>query len=324
MKRRVCVLAMLSLLAVRVVRVSAQEADPSLIAAQENQLSEARSLAALGSWSDAEKVVRGFLETHSASPDGHYLLGYLLFKRKNAKASLAEYTEGAKYRTPSAADFEAIAGDYVLLHDYPDAAKWFAKAVELDPGNFRVHYFLARALYNENRFEDAVRAFEECLKLDPASVKATDNLGLSYEGLGRMEEAEAAYRLAISRQEGVGDKDPGPYVNLGALLITTGKPEEAVPLLQTAVRLDEKLLAAHRELGKAYSYLGQLEKAQQELERTVELSPDTAVPHYLLAQVYRKRGLLDKAQAETDRYRALVAAHSTDADSTGGQVQSQP
>lgn len=288
--------------------------------APDDLLREARSLAAAGNLSGSEHLIRRYLETHRSSADAHYLLGYLLFRQKNAKASLAEYTEAARYQTPKAADLEAVASDYVLLHDYPDAARWFSKSVEWDPKNFRTRYFLARTLYNENRFQDAVRAFEECLKLDPKSVKAKDNLGLAYEGLGRVEEAEAAYRTAIAWQSDATPKDPGPYIDLGALLVDQGRPGDAVPLLEAAIRLDPRLIAAHRELGKAYSHLDQLEKAQEELERTVALAPNAAATHYLLAQVYRRRGLADKAQAETEKYRALVAAHSTDSDTSLDQA----
>jgi tetratricopeptide (TPR) repeat protein len=288
--------------------------------APDDPLREARGLASTGDLSGAERLVRRYVETHRSSADAHYLLGYLLFRQKNAKASLAEYTEAARYRTPQAADLEAVAGDYVLLHDYPDAARWFSKAVEWDPTNFRTRYFLARALYNENRFDEAVRAFEECLKLDPKSVKAKDNQGLAYEGLGRMEEAEAAYRTAIAWQSHAALKDSGPHLDLGAFLVSVGRPGEAIPVLEEAIRIDPLLIAAHRELGKAYSHLDQFEKAQEELERTVALAPDAPAPHYLLAQVYRRRGFTDKAQAETERYRALVATHSTDSEASLDQA----
>ncbi len=284
--------------------------------APDDPLREARGLAASGDLSGSERLVRHYLEIHRSSAEAHYLLGYLLFRQKNGKASLAEYTEAARYRTPTAADLEAVAGDYVLLHDYPDAARWFAKAVEWDPTNFRARYFLARALYNENRFDEAVRAFDECLKLDPKSVKAKDNQGLAYEGLGRDEEAETAYRTAIAWQSNAASKNSGPYVDLGALLVNAGRPGEAVPLLEEAIRIDPLLVAAHRELGKAYSHLDEFEKAQAELERTVALAPDAAGPHYLLAQVYRRRGFADKARAETEKYRALAATHSADDDAS--------
>lgn len=275
-------------------------------------LREARAAIAANNLATAAKLTSQYMESHRNSADGHFLLGYIFFKQQKPKASLAEYTEGAKYRTPTAYDLEVVASDYVLLDDYPDAVKWYSKAVEWDPANFQARYYLGRAKYAENLFEDAIEAFSVCLKLDPHSVKAKDNLGLSLEALGRTEEALAAYRTAIAWQAGGEVKDAGPYVNLGALLSKTGHAGEAVPLLLEAVQIEPAGVNGHRELGKAYAHLEQFDKARQELERSIELAPQVAAPHYLLAQVYRKLGLLDKAQAETDRYRALTSTHSSD------------
>jgi tetratricopeptide (TPR) repeat protein len=301
-----------------------REPDSALLAAQRavadvtaqissplDSLAEARSLVEGNRFTEAESLVRRYLDTHRTSADGHYLLGYVLFKQRKAKESLAEYTEAAQYRKPTAAELEAVAGDYVLLHDYPDADKWFSLAVEWDPASFQARYLLARAKYAENRFDEAVAAFLECLKLDPRSVKAEDNLGLSYEGLDKTDEALAAYHQAIL-WEGSEGKDANPYIDLGALLVNANQASEAIEPLLKAVELAPGEMRAHRELGKAYAHLGHLEKAQREFEKTVELAPDVASPHYLLAQVYRKRGLTQKAQAESDRYRELTSTHSSD------------
>jgi len=277
----------------------------------ENSLSEARSFIESGKLDDAEQVIRRYLAMHTDSADGHYLLGYLLFRKQDAKASLAEYTEGAKYRKPSANDLEVVGGDYVLLHDYADADKWFTKSVQWDPGNFQTLYYLGRAKYNENRFDEAVEVFLRCLKIDPKSIKAEDNLGLSYEGLGRTDDAMTAYRAAISWQT-ESPKDSGPYVNLGALLVNTERSSEAVPYLLEAVQISPDEMRTHRELGKAYLHLNQLQQAQTELEKSAQLAPQNAPVHFILAQVYRKLGLTDKARGEAERYAQLAKAHSTD------------
>lgn len=271
---------------------------------------EARSLLNAGKVIEAERVMRRYLEIHKASADGHFLLGYVLFKKQDPKASLAEYTEGAKYRVPGVADLEVVASDYVLLKDYLDADKWFTKAVEWNPQDTLGWYYLGRTKYNENRFEEAIHAFQQCLELDPRNVKAKDNLGLSYEGLNRTDEASAAYRTAIEWQRDAAEKNPGPYLDLGSLLVETDHVEEGLPHLLEAVRLSPEDYRTHRALGKAYTRLNQLEKARAELEKAVELAPQNAPVHFMLAQVYRKQGLMDKVKAETDRYAALTGTRS--------------
>jgi tetratricopeptide (TPR) repeat protein len=274
-------------------------------------LAEARSLLDLGKLDQAEQVTRRYLELHKSSADGHYLLGYILFKRQDAKSSLAEYTEGARYRKPGAADLEAVAGDYVLLKDYPDADKWFTKAVEWNPKDSLGWYYLGRTKYNENRFEEAVDAFEQCLKLDPRNVKAEDNLGLSFEGLNQTDKALTAYRTAIAWQKDAVDKNVGPVFDLGSLLVEDNRAEEALPYLLDAAGIAPEDYRVHRQLGKAYMHLNQLEQAGNELEKAVQLAPENAAVHFMLSQVYRRQGLTDKARIESERYAALAHTQSS-------------
>jgi len=274
-------------------------------------LQEIRSLVELGKLRDAEQLTRRYLAIHKNSGEGHYLLGYVLFKEEDAKSSLAEYTEGAKYRKPTAADLEAVAGDYVLLKDYPDADKWFSKAVEWNPSDALGWYYLGRTKYNENRFDEAIVAFEKCLKLDPRSVKAEDNLGLSYEGLNRIDEAIAAYHTAIDWQADSADKNSGPFLDLGSLLVDNDRSPEALPYLLEAAKLSPRDFRVHRQLGKTYAHLNQLEKAAAEFEQAVNLAPENAPIHFMLAQVYRRRGLMEKAKAETERYAKLTESNTS-------------
>jgi tetratricopeptide (TPR) repeat protein len=280
--------------------------------APDSPLAEARSLVGLGRSGEAESVVRRYLEAHKNSADAHYLLGYILFKKQDARASLAEYTEGAKSRTPSPADLEAVAADYVLLKDYPDADKWFTKAVEWNPADALGWYYLGRTKYNENRFEEAIHAFEQCLKLEPRNVKAEDNLGLSYEGLNRTAEAMTAYRTAIAWQAGVAAKDSGPLFDLGSLLVDSNRAQEGMPYLLEAARISPGDSRVHRQLGKAYTHLGRLDQARAELEKAAELAPQNAPIHFMLAQVYRKQGFQDKAKLENERYAALAGGGSSE------------
>jgi Flp pilus assembly protein TadD len=228
-----------------------------------------------------------------------------------ATASLEEFTAGAKFRSPSAADLKIVALDYVLLADYPDADKWLTKMLEWTPSDSEGWYYLGRVKYNENRFAEAITAFQRCLKLDPKNVKAEDNLGLALAGLGRNGEAAAAYDRAIAWQAESLTKSPGPYIDLGSLLIDENRPQDAVTLLLRAIEIAPRESRAHELLGKAYTRVEDFPKAQAELENAIELTPEAPNLHCMLAPVYRKRGLTEKAKAEYGRCSALTGTHST-------------
>jgi tetratricopeptide (TPR) repeat protein len=287
------------LLALLVVATLAGQPQP------QDALSETRRLIAQDQFEQAKTSIAKVMQERADLTDAHYLLGYILFKQHDAKASLAEYTEGAKYRSPSAADLEVVASDYVLLNDYPDADRWFTKALEWNPGDALAWYYLGRVKYNENRFEEALTAFGRCLALDPKNVKAEDNLGLSLQGLGRHVQAEAAFRKALEWQAGAAEKESGPWLDLGSLLVEQERPLDALPFLQEAARLTPDDFRMHRQLGKAYLHLGQFQQAQTALAKAISLAPDNAPLHFMLSQVYQKLGLRDKARAETERYTQL-------------------
>ena len=274
------------------------------------ELFRARTLLAQGNVQDAENAAREYVSAHKDSADGHYLLGLILFRKADARESLAEYTQGAKYRTPSAFDLLIVGSDYVELGDYADADRWFSKSLEFNPDDVRAWYYLGRAKYNENRFEEAIAAFQRCLQLDPKHVKAEDNLGLSYQAVQRTEEAKQAFRNAIAWQ-GETPTQSGPFIDMGALLIESDQAGDAVPYLEKGVAISPDEQRAHLQLGKAYLKLNRLPDAQRQLEAAEDLTPGNAPVHYMLGQVYRKEGLSERARQEFARYNDLNGNHST-------------
>jgi len=285
--------------------------DSSAAASQlEPILLNAKSLLENGNVPEAEQLTRSYLESHPTSANAHFLLGLILFKEVKAKDSLAEYTIGARYRDPSAYDLEIAGLNYVLLGDYLNADKWLSKSVQMDSHNWESWYYLGRTKYNENRFNEAVTAFQQALKLSPKNIKAEDNLGLAYDGLGRKPEAEQAYRDAIRWQSQALQEDPGPYLDLGILLIDQNRPQEAISYLQQATQISPHDPKPHEQLGKAYTGLQRLPEAQVELERAVEASPNDAALHYVLGQIYRRQGMKDKAQAEFEKSASLKSLQS--------------
>jgi tetratricopeptide (TPR) repeat protein len=274
-------------------------------------LQQAREFLNQGLFKEADRSVREYLDAHSNSAEGHYLLGYILFKEQKAEASLAEYTEGAKYHDPEASDLKILALDYVLLGAYSDADRWLTRSVEANPKDSESWYYLGRTKYNENRFQEAIHAFEEALRLDPKNIKAQANLGLALEGLGRAGDALAAYRKAIAMQDQGSPKNAEPFIDLGNLLLQQNQNNDAIENLVKAREISPQDSRVYESLGKAYLRLNKFAEAKEELEQAVALAPDSAAAHYMLGQVYRKTGATERARAEFDRAVALNKTKSS-------------
>ncbi|MBV8515254.1 MAG: tetratricopeptide repeat protein [Acidobacteria bacterium] len=296
----------------------------------DKQLAEASALLEIGRATDAEPKVREFLAAHPNSADGHFLMGHVLFheiqeeakaqantsvadglslsngsrserNQERARSSLREFTAGAKLRDPTAADLKVVAFDYVLLGDYVDADRWLTRMLVSTSNDADGWYYLGRAKYIENRFDEAINAFEHALKLSPGNPKFEDNLGLAYAGLNRTNEALVAYKTAIEWQSQSASKSSAPYIDIADLLLDQSHPADAIAYLQQAIALAPNDSKAHELLGKAYLRLDDLPKGQWELENALRLAPQNKNVHCMLAPVYRKQGQAEKAKSESEQ-----------------------
>lgn len=279
--------------------------EPALIA-------NARTLIAKGDLPEARDALEAELEVDPHATEAHFLLGFILFRLQEPTRSLAEYTNGAAGRRPTAFEFRTIGADYVLLKDFADADRWFTQATLADPDDPSGWYLLGRAEYSEGRYEEAISTFHRVLNITPDDVKAEDNLGLSYQALNQVSEARAAFEKAIATQRGKAIRSGAPYLDLGELLLQQGEPSRATDYLLEAVRLSDKNPKAHEQLGIALKQTGDLRRARIELEKAVALAPKASPVHFELGQIYRSLGLGEEAKHEFGLCSQLSASHSSE------------
>jgi len=289
-------------------RVRAQQSEP---ADKTESLQVIHDLIDASQFADAEKALHTYLEKNPSSADAHFLLGYTLFREQRPKDSLAEFSEGSKYQRPQASDFKIIAADYILLGGLADADKWLTVVTQETPKDADSWYLLGRTKYNENRFEEAIQCFQRTLSLRANDIKAEDNLGLSYQGLNRLDEARKAFEQAISWESDSPVKDAQPYLNMGVLLTDQDQPSQALPYLQRAVTLAPHNPKAHEQLGRVYDLLKLSGQAQQQLEQAIALAPQVAGLHFKLGQIYRREGKQQLAQQQFDICAKLNSTHSS-------------
>ncbi len=112
----------------------------------------------------------------------------------------------------------------------------------------------------------------------------------------------------LRRKEGRGPLPPAEQVALAAYLIRLGETEEAIRVLETAIRVipreDVNHFYAMANLGTAYQRAGDLATAQLRLEDALSLAPPANKPleqfHYLLVQ-QRRAEQVPPGRAPLDR-----------------------
>jgi Tfp pilus assembly protein PilF len=264
-----------------------------------------------GEFKQAAADLGSFLKIDQNSAKAHAMLAYCMLRMDDPKGSLAEYTRSATLARPDSTDLQNVAKDYALLNDIPDADHWMTLAVRMDPKDAEAWYGLGRIRYTQQRFQEAADCFERALVLDPRSVKAENNLGLSYEGLNRTDDATSAYRNAIKWQQGSEHPSEQPLLNLGIVLLHQGKLPEAEQLLAQAAAIAPRDPNIREQLGHLYLQTNELQKAQSQFEQAIALSPKNPALHFLLGRVYRAEGEDEKAKAEFARSEELSGYRST-------------
>ena len=259
-------------------------------------------------FADAERALRRYLKVNPESANGYYLLGYVLNRENRPAESLEIYTRAAKITPPTGDDLKIVALDYELLNDNSEAIRWLERSVAMDPGNKEAWYYLGRAYYTATRIPEARAAFEHVLRLEPQDPRAENNLGLIFESGGKTDDALAAYRNAIAWQKDNAPSAEQPYLNLGSLLVTLDRAEEAISPLRKAVELAGTNSQCHLRLGTAYLHLNRLDEAQKELQEAVRLNPQDATAHYQLGRYYKQVKNMDAAKREFDRVSEIQSA----------------
>jgi tetratricopeptide (TPR) repeat protein len=131
-------------------------------------------------------------------------------------------------------------------------------------------------------------------KSDDLAADGWFERGQKFETEGRLEEAEAAYRNAISRSPHF----PEAYFNLGNVLLELGQPDGAEEAYQIATTQDPGFASAWYNLAHVQEERDKVADAISSLQKALTASPGYADAHFTLALCLEKIG----RQLEADHH----------------------
>jgi len=179
------------------------------------------------------------------------------------------------------------------LHDtdFAPAASWrlnLVSAKELAiPAKSIDDYRDAQKDLSRQDVTSAVKRLEHAVELAPQFSAAWNNLGTIAYQSSKYDRAEECFREALAQ-------DPQSYeavVNLGGVLVTLRKLDEAMTYNLEAVLARPNDPLANAQLGITYYFLRQDDLATKYLERTRQLDPASfTYPQLLLSEIRVRQG----------------------------------
>ncbi len=181
--------------------------------------------------------------------------------------------------------------------DLAGAERGYRAILQADPGHVEALHLLGVLAHQTGHDAEAVRLIAEAIAraAEKGGPKAEHhaNLGLALHGLGRVAEAEAAYRRALALKEDY----PEAQNSLGSALQDLGRLDEAIAHYRRALDLRAAYPEALVNLGTALHAQDRLEEAEASLRAALALDPADPLAHTDLGVVLKEAGRLAEAEA---------------------------
>ena len=185
------------------------------------------------------------------------------------------------------------------------AAEAFRSALRLAPSDAKLNYLLGLALYQSQRYDEAIPPLRKSTAADPGQLPTHLLLGSSLSRTGQLPEAEEQWRAALRI-------DPSSQMALHGLAEALLREQDygaVIELLHDA-HLDDTLTV---DLATAYGNGGQLDDAIAVVTRAMETSSSPALS-VTLVTLYIKESRSDDAE------RAAQKAYAQHPDSFAVQI----
>jgi tetratricopeptide (TPR) repeat protein len=184
---------------------------------------------------------------------------------------------------------------YVALKEYEKAKESITKALEKDPDDKFAQVRYATLLYNQEKYDDAQAVIEKLLASEP-----------EYNWV------DFLCNLFWDKQDNSEKKKKWGYFWYGMILDKQGDRAKAVAQFEEAIKLDEKFVDAHYNLGCCYlNEPRDYQKARECFEKALQYNPADYKSFYQLGMSYGYEDRYDIALTYMDKALALAPDYLT-------------
>ena len=217
--------------------------------------------------------------TDNTEAYNEYLKGRLFWNKRTVdgmKKAIEQFEQAIAHDPNYALAHAGLADCYLMLYSYSDSsnkediqrAKAAAtKAMQIDTALGEAHTSLGFVLFTERDNSGAEREYKQAIELNPNYATA--------------------------------------YHRYASLLLSTGRPDEALQMIKRAQELDPLSLIINTALGNIYSVNRRYDEAIEQLRKTLEMDPTFIHARGYLGMAYLKKGMYEDAIKEIEKARVL-------------------
>ncbi|HZT83328.1 MAG TPA: tetratricopeptide repeat protein, partial [Gemmataceae bacterium] len=223
-----------------------------------------------------------------------------------------ERAEAGRLEPADALDCFLAGAERFDRQEVRQAAAYFVRALDAEPGHFWARFRLAVCCLKLQRFAEAESHLRGCLSQQPNHPWSHLLLGFALgeqgaaagkEGRAFFADAEKAFREAEKALAAAPDED-GRYVllvNRAALRLRQGRVDQAETDLQAAAALRPRQYQAYTGLAQVCELRGRSDEAVKHMDRAVGLQPDLPALYRTRSRLHARRRDLAAALADLNR-----------------------
>jgi tetratricopeptide (TPR) repeat protein len=288
----------------------ALELDPGLAMAQSNL---GVALRAMGRPLPAIEAFRAAIALQPDQAEAYSNLGVLLTEQGRRDEAAQVLRQVLAFRPDYAEALYNLAGAVAMVDDKASLAlalEHLERAVALAPSYADAHANRAEVLRHLGRLEEAEAAFHVAIELAPGVAKTHYGLGLVLSERVQPKAALEAFLNAV----GIQPDFAHAHAHAGNALAALDRADEAFGAHQVAIGLAPGDPGVHHNLGLTLSRLALYQEAVEAQRKAIALDPDYAEAHANLAGCQAELGQTDAALESSQRAialkPALAAAHA--------------
>jgi tetratricopeptide (TPR) repeat protein len=222
------------------------------------------------------------------------IVAYALHKARKGQGSEADSFLSQKHKElpKSAAVLAAHAEVKSLSKDTASAQKLASEALKLNPDYKPAMVVIARDHYRGRRIDLALYALQAILDgfepvsenppRDKENAEALLLRGLIFREQGERARAMDQFQKAVARRPDLVEA----RVQLATMLLEAGSADQALALVEGAIRFDSTNLPAHLVLGDCYRLQGKYAEAKQRFDYVLSKDSSMAQAHYNLGLLF--------------------------------------